>query len=492
MASLFGFIDKTENTISTANQTITDMNILTTRGDLLTRGATGYMKLPVGTQDNQLLCVDSNTASKLNWKGATGLNIVTLSDTQTLTNKTLTNPFIYMTGSDRILFNVVGTSTTSKQVFCTDIKQDEPYLGAQILKIRDNCVFETETQTLSNKTLTSPVISTISNTGTITLPTSTTTLVGRNTTDTLTNKTLVDPYVANAFNSTIGMYLYAGGNNSTVTNLYSSQTANRNITLPDATTTLVGTDTTDTLSNKTFSSTVNVSSGDLNVSNGYIFAGGTNRPAAPATKGIYLGCGGGSNDSAIEIVANGSSDFSYIDLTYLNQDQRGRIQYAHSTDTMSFNTGASSRLTLNSTAANFNVGITLPTTGGTPSALNYCEDGTFSCTWGAGSAWSATITITFNRIGKRVTLQIPDPGTSYTTTATGPLYSTSVIPSRLRPYSYHVSSISTYQNGVGGTNGECQVLTNGTLYLYYNYNTNWTTGNVNSGYSGFSVTYITS
>jgi hypothetical protein len=43
-------------------------------------------------------------------------------------------------------------------------------------------------QTLMNKTLTAPIISSIANTGTITLPTDTTTLVGRNTTDTLTNK----------------------------------------------------------------------------------------------------------------------------------------------------------------------------------------------------------------------------------------------------------------------------------------------------------------
>jgi hypothetical protein len=46
------------------------------------------------------------------------------------------------------------------------------------------------TETLTNKTLTAPVIATIVNTGTLTLPTSTDTLVGRATTDTLTNKTL--------------------------------------------------------------------------------------------------------------------------------------------------------------------------------------------------------------------------------------------------------------------------------------------------------------
>jgi hypothetical protein len=45
-------------------------------------------------------------------------------------------------------------------------------------------------ETLTNKTLTSPIISSISNTGTLTLPTSTDTLVGRATTDTLTNKSI--------------------------------------------------------------------------------------------------------------------------------------------------------------------------------------------------------------------------------------------------------------------------------------------------------------
>jgi hypothetical protein len=54
----------------------------------------------------------------------------------------------------------------------------------------------TTAQTLTNKTLTSPVIGTISNTGTLTLPTSTDTIVGRATTDTLTNKTLTSPVIS--------------------------------------------------------------------------------------------------------------------------------------------------------------------------------------------------------------------------------------------------------------------------------------------------------
>ena len=49
------------------------------------------------------------------------------------------------------------------------------------------------TTSVSGLTLSSPAISTITNTGTITLPTSTDTLVGRATTDTLTNKTLTSP-----------------------------------------------------------------------------------------------------------------------------------------------------------------------------------------------------------------------------------------------------------------------------------------------------------
>jgi len=60
----------------------------------------------------------------------------------------------------------------------------------------------TGSQTLTNKTLTTPIISSISNTGTLTLPTSTDTLVGKATTDTLTNKTLTSPVLDTAISGT--------------------------------------------------------------------------------------------------------------------------------------------------------------------------------------------------------------------------------------------------------------------------------------------------
>jgi hypothetical protein len=62
----------------------------------------------------------------------------------------------------------------------------------------DTLVGKATTDTLTNKTLTAPVISTISNSGTVTIPTGTDTLVARTSTDTLTNKTLTSPTINDA------------------------------------------------------------------------------------------------------------------------------------------------------------------------------------------------------------------------------------------------------------------------------------------------------
>lgn len=66
------------------------------------------------------------------------------------------------------------------------------------------------TQTLTNKTLTSPVISTISNGGTVTIPTGTNTLATRAGTETLTNKTIINADGIFDFASEIS--LFAGEN----------------------------------------------------------------------------------------------------------------------------------------------------------------------------------------------------------------------------------------------------------------------------------------
>lgn len=138
--------------------------------------------------------------------------VVGTTDTQTLTNKTLTTPVISTISNTGTL--TLPTST-------------------------DTLVGRATTDTLTNKTLTAPVISTISNTGTLTLPTSTDTLVGRATTDILTNKTLTAPVI------------------STISNTGT-------LTLPTSTDTLVGRATTDTLTNKTLTSpTVNTPSTDV-------------------------------------------------------------------------------------------------------------------------------------------------------------------------------------------------------------------------------------
>jgi hypothetical protein len=78
------------------------------------------------------------------------------------------------------------------------------------------------TQTLTNKTLTLPVISQIVNIGTLTLPTSTDTLVGRATTDTLTNKSM-------------------SGSTNTFTNIPNSALTNNSITIGTTTVALGGT-----------------------------------------------------------------------------------------------------------------------------------------------------------------------------------------------------------------------------------------------------------
>lgn len=112
-------------------------------------------------------------------------------------------------------------------------------------------------QTLTNKTLTAPVISTISNTGTLTLPTSTDTLVGRATTDTLTNKTLTSPTVggtlAGSFTAS-GVITFSNATSPIITARLGPAAGQQHILPAVASDTLVLLAAAQTLSNKTLTS----------------------------------------------------------------------------------------------------------------------------------------------------------------------------------------------------------------------------------------------
>jgi hypothetical protein len=149
----------------------------------------------------------------------------------------------------------------------------------------------TAAQTLTNKTLTAPVIATIVNTGTLTLPTITDTLVARTTTDTLTNKsisgtgnTLTNIGNSSLTNSTIsgvslGSNLFALTLGTGLTGTSYNGSSAVTVGIDTTVVTLTGTQT---LTNKTISGATNTLS---NIANSSL----TNSSVTVGTTAIALG-----------------------------------------------------------------------------------------------------------------------------------------------------------------------------------------------------------
>jgi hypothetical protein len=204
----------TDNTVTFAlDNNITIGGALTVTGNLTVNGTTTTVNSTNTTLDDNLLELNSGAASNANdsgiiiERGSTGDNAIIAWDESadkfvvgtTTATASDTGDLTISTGT--LVANVEGAVTGNAST-ATALETGRNIAGQSFDGTGDITIASTDlsdtasivllnsSQTLTNKTLTTPVISSISNTGTLTLPTSTDTLVGRATTDTLTNKTI--------------------------------------------------------------------------------------------------------------------------------------------------------------------------------------------------------------------------------------------------------------------------------------------------------------
>lgn len=158
----------------------------------LNSNAGGFqIQSPINNEINPIISgatITNSTYNGNNW--TTGTGTLTINGTKTLTfNNTLT-----FSGIDGTTITFQGTDTyVGRATTDTLTNKTIDTAGPNTLKINGTSVTATTGSgavvLATSPTLTTPVIASIVNTGTLTLPTSSDTLVGRATTDTLTNKT---------------------------------------------------------------------------------------------------------------------------------------------------------------------------------------------------------------------------------------------------------------------------------------------------------------
>ncbi len=129
--------------------------------------------------------------------------------------------------SDGILFEGATADDFETKLVVTDPTADRI---VTIPNATGTIVFKDTTDTLTNKTLTTPTIASITNGGTVTIPSGTDTLVARTSTDTLTNKTLTTPTI----NSPRIGTLINDANGAEIIKLTATSSAQNEITIANA------------------------------------------------------------------------------------------------------------------------------------------------------------------------------------------------------------------------------------------------------------------
>lgn len=255
---------------------------LTTKGDLFSRNSSGNTRLPIGI-DNQVLIADSTTTTGLRYVGVTGVTGINITSSGAtgirigITTPTLING----TGYDGTTEEALMWNTSDNKLYRrTDIVSFDPTNNGSIysktISTTTNNILIGSTPIdswldQSVKTNASPSFNNVivkngaTNKTTLTSAASSTTaqaifpdgigyVVLRDLSMTLTNKNLGDSttFVIGTNDSSKKFQLIADvAGTGTTTQLIANSTANRTINLPNASTTLLGNNNTDVITNKT-------------------------------------------------------------------------------------------------------------------------------------------------------------------------------------------------------------------------------------------------
>lgn len=275
---------------------------------------------------------------------------------------------------------------------------------------------------------------------------------------TVSNKKLVDTAttIVNAVDPTKTLSFQTQDSTtgiSTIVRAFSS--TNRIITLPNATTTLLGDNNTTAMSNKTIDSglnTLTITNSPLSATNvNTLFNQALLTTSSPTFRVITSTNAGGGSMAINPGGITGTMNLTSVQTANRNvifPDIAGNVVIDSGAQTLTGKTidSASNTLTITNSplsATNVNmllnqallttssptfVAVTLQTTGGTPTALNYYEEGSFNLTF--TGPFTTTVSCNFVRVGKSVNFNM---NWSTNVASTGTFFTTSSLPARLAP-----------------------------------------------------------